>query len=93
VIRQVGALARARLSSSEMAAKAINRRAPAPKPALCSGDGGREDPAQGFFLAWPGGVFGATGAAGGAGVVVVVLDAGSDDAGSAGAVAFASFFA
>jgi hypothetical protein len=91
-IRQVGALAQARLSSCEIAAKATNRRAPAPKPALCSGDEGREGPAQGFFLAWPGGVFGAAGAAGGAGVVVV-LDAGSDGAGTAGAVAFASFFA
>lgn len=72
-----------------MAAKAINRRTPAPKPALCFGDGGREGPAQGFFLAWPGGVFGAAGGAG----VVVVLDPGSDGAGSAGAVVFASFFA
>ena len=50
-IRQVGALAQARLSSCEIAAKAINRRASAPKPALCFGDRGREGPAQGVFFA------------------------------------------
>ena len=88
-IRQVGALAQARLSSCEIAAKAINRRARAPKPAPCFGFGGRVCPAQGVFLAWPGGVFGAAGAVGGVGVVVV--DAGSAGAGSAGAGV--SFFA